>query len=221
MNILRFALLFAATACLAACSQLTTSKAEQAELKAAADARADSYLDCVARESEAFIMRSSEAAFILDLVRERCASDRDAYTKAREQWLLTQVMLTEKPLAEDLEALDQQARSRIANLLTETPAGLSGETPPAARSGEINRQPAARPSAGEWNAQQRVYLDCMLDQAGRYAAQSESATVIAEVVANRCRSHLGSDSNNAALLQEGRLRAMGAVLDARVEPRRR
>jgi hypothetical protein len=55
----------------------------------------------------------------------------------------------------------------------------------------------------------------MQDAAVKYAELDEGAAAIAEVAHSRCSSYM--DSANAALQQEGRAVAMGAVMDARLK----
>jgi hypothetical protein len=64
--------------------------------------------------------------------------------------------------------------------------------------------------------EQRVYMDCMRDQASKYVRLNESAADIAEVAANRCRTHL-TGSNRGSLEAEGKVMVMGAIFDARLQ----
>jgi hypothetical protein len=77
---------------------------------------------------------------------------------------------------------------------------------------------STRPVTGAFTPdfEQRIYIDCMEDQARKYVRLNETAAAIAEVAANRCKSHLTGNNQNA-LEREGRAVVMGDVFDARLE----
>jgi hypothetical protein len=213
----------------AACSQFTTSKEERAELQQATDAAAAGYLECIKREALLYVDSETAPEFIVDAVRSRCDNALNSYVAARKAYLETEVMLVEKPLEASVQELQQQARTLVAQEAVRTgstslatAAASAAATAPA----QSVRQRAAagvgvQPGAPiRWSSEQRVYLDCMAEQAKRYARVQESAEVIAEVAAATCQPYLTS-TDTAALLAEGRTRLLRTVLDARVDPVRR
>jgi len=200
------------------CAQFTTNDDEQAALRAQADAKADDYLACITREAQPFLDTSSDASFILDTADARCTPQMAAYTEAEEAFVVTEVMMTEKPVALAVDNLQTEGRNQIAEMVA---AQRSGMAPVTAAGAPLAAPSAAPVVAGQqgWSEQERVYLDCMLDQAKRYSGLQETADVIAEVAANRCSTYLRS-SNAAALASEGRALVLGAVMDARLDPLR-
>lgn len=218
-------LLVALAALVSGCSQFTTSDAEAAELKRLAEQAADGYLGCIKSEALLYVDSNTEPDFIVDAVRSRCSGALDTYKSAEETYLETQVMMTDKPLEKSVAKLQQRARSLVAEEavrvgsapLAKAAATAAATAAPVKSSGSA-QQVSAVPA--EWSPAQRIYLDCMLDQGKRYANVQESAEVIAEVAANRCRTYLTTE-NAAALLQEGRGLVLGTVLDAKVAPQRR
>jgi hypothetical protein len=206
-----------------ACSQFTTNDAESAELQSAANAAADDYLVCIKREALLFVDSNTDPEFIVDAVRSRCTAALDSYRVTQEAYLETEVILTSKPLDESVANLQQRARTLVAEeavRVGSAPLAAAAVTaavaaPPAART---NAPVSAKP--GEWSSSQRIYLDCMLDQARRYATLQESAEVVAEVAANGCSTYLTTE-NAAALMQEGRGLVLKTVLEAKLNPQRR
>ena len=101
---------------------------------------------------------------------------------------------------------------------------MSGATPPpaAAPANPVLTMPsvaaasaAAVGAATSWSPEQRVYLDCMDEQADKYSRLNESAENIADVAASKCRSYLTTE-RRAALEEEGKVRVMGRVMDSRL-----
>ena len=137
--------------------------------------------------------------------------------------------MTKKPLQASLDALNDSAEKELARNLANRSQGAAVTAPAgsaaaqagagagAAAAGKAVKPVPAQP-AGGWTADQRVYLDCMEDQARKYAGVDESASDIADVAISRCRDYLGSGGGTAALQQEGRMLVMGAVLDAKAGP---
>ncbi len=205
---------------LGACAQFTTSDDERAALQARTDQQAAAYLDCVKREALLYTESSSDAAFVYESVADRCAGDLESYKAIKTELLETDVMMTSKPLAVAVDDLERQARVVIADQMVagRAPAGAAPAAVPAARA---SAAPSAvpPPPAGGWATDQRVYLDCMLEQAKRYSTLNESAETIAEVAQNNCRSYL-TGSNAGALAQEGRAVVLNQVFESRVTPRR-
>lgn len=213
----------AAALVIGGCAQLTTSAEEKADLERVADTKGDSYIACVKNQA-AEIYTTTDPAFIRDAVSSRCGTEREAFIAAKKKSLESKYMLTEKPLQESLDNLDDRARIELAETLLARPAAAGPGTQPAARSGSTAAvsapvAAAAPVSAGapaSWDAQQRIYLDCMDDQAEKYASLDESAQAIAEVAVSRCSMYLGSESV-VALEREGRAQVMGKVMDLRLQ----
>jgi hypothetical protein len=202
----------AALTVLAGCSQFTTSKKELAGMDNAANLKADLYVECLKREASTFT-GSTDAAFMLDAAQRRCDSEMDAYVAAQSAFLSSQFMMIDKELAKSVDSLNEQSRAEIAEMLLTQPAPASAAVvslAPAATAAAVVVTPSA------WNADQRIYLDCMQDQAQKYAGLSESAAAIADVAASRCRSYLTEDSRQA-LETEGRAQVIGNVMDQRLQ----
>jgi len=210
--------LFAGTLLLSACAQFQTNDSERSQLNVAADQQATAYLDCIKRESLLYQDVGNDAAFVYTAVEQRCAADMDAFKSAKKAFLSSTMMMTDQSLQAAVEDLNRRARAAVAEQMV---AGNGGRAAaPAARStaaaAVVTPRPAA--AAGSWNDDQRVYLDCMLEQARLYSALQESAETIAEVAQNKCRTYLGGP-DAAGLAQEGRARVLSAVFDARVVTR--
>jgi len=209
-----------AAACLvSACSQFTTNDAERSLLRAAADQQADAYIECVRRESRSYSGSNSDAAFIYTAVADRCSADIDLYRESATEYYLSKVIMTEAPVEAEVEDLERRARSVIAEqMINAAPAPASAAVAPAAAAAAVPAAIATRPAsspAGNWQGDQRVYLDCMVEQAKRYASLQESAETIAEVAENNCRAYLGG-AGAQSLAAEGRARVLSTVFDARV-----
>jgi len=213
----------------AGCSQFTTSTEERAELQQATDAAAAGYLDCIKREALLYVDSDSAPEFIVDAVRSRCDNALNSYVAARKAYLETEVMMVDKPLEASVQDLQQQARTLVAQEAVRTgstPLATAAASAAATAPAQSVKQRAAagvgvQPGAPiRWSSEQRVYLDCMAEQAKRYARVQESAEVIAEVAAATCQPYV-TEADRAALLAEGRTRLLRTVLDARVDPLRR
>jgi hypothetical protein len=101
------------------------------------------------------------------------------------------------------------------------PAAVPGSAAAAApaAAGRASATPVRPPPVQqdfEPSFEQRVYMDCMRDQASKYVRLKETAADIAEVAANRCRTHL-TGSNRGSLEAEGKVMVMGAIFDARLQ----
>jgi hypothetical protein len=194
------------------CAQFTTSKEELADMDSIAQARANEYIDCIKREA-AGMSASTDASFLRDAAMQRCEPQLDAYKEAQSDYLNGQFMMISKELDASVAALDKRARNEIAEMLVSQPGMTPTPTPafaPAVAAATAATAPAV------WNADQRIYLDCMQDQGEKYASLDESVDRIADVASTRCRSYLGTEARQA-LEQEGRAVVMGAVFDARLE----
>jgi hypothetical protein len=209
---------------LSGCAQFTTDDQELAALKSTSDDYADAYVNCVTSEAEQYLMNSADAAFIVDVARNNCETALDSYTEAQSEFLGAQYMVYQDKLDESVADLDRRSRDEVSLLVltrgqpqaisaapTTTVNAGAGSTARTAVPGAATGAPAAG-----WTSEQRVYLDCMEDQAHKYAALEETAPTIAEVAQNRCRNYMGGA--NATLEQEGRSLVMGIVFDARVPP---
>ena len=223
----RLTVLITGTLLTASCSQLTTNKDELAELQSAAEYAADDYVACIVENS----LRNATAtvtdvASIVQVASTACQTEMDLYTAGEQEYLSAQVMMTEKPLKEAIDALKARASSEAGAALiaaASTSAGsAAAETAAVAATGTAAATstvaaPARSQAAPEqWNAEQRVYLDCMEDQARKYAALNESAGVIADVAQSRCKSYM-TGPGAGALQQEGRTLVLGTVLDAKLQ----
>ena len=204
------------------CAQYTTSDEEREALSAASERQAQTYIQCVEQEAQRLLGISREASFIADTAKNACGTQLDAYEAAESELLDTQYMMIGDQLEKSMERLDERTKTAVANILR---AGVAAA--PVAAAGSSSALPAAtasqpqqRPVTGSFTPSfdQRVYMDCMQDQANKYVRLSETAAAIAEVAASRCRTHL-TGSNQAALEQEGRALVMGTVFDARLEAR--
>jgi hypothetical protein len=197
---------------LAACSQLTTNKDELAALQLAAEQRADGYVECIKSNSLANVAKNTiDVATAVKLAKDDCGAELAAFETAQEKYLGAQMMMTDKPLAAALDAVDERAEKEVGAALLVTGTAAVAAAPAAA--GNPAAPAAAAPAS--WSAQQRVYLDCMEDQANKYAGLNESASVIADVAHSRCKTHAVAPGT-AALTEEGRALVMGAVMDARL-----
>ena len=205
------------------CAQYTTSDEEREALSAASERQAQTYIQCVEQEAQRLLGISREASFIADTAKTACDTQLDAYEAAESELLETQYMMIDDQLEKSMDLLNERSKNAVANIIragaTAAPvaaAGTSSGALPAATAS----QPQQRPVTGSFTPSfdQRVYMDCMQDQAKKYVRLSETAAAIAEVAASRCRTHLAG-SNQAALEQEGRALVMGTVFDARLEGR--
>jgi hypothetical protein len=210
----RFICLAVSCLLLAGCAQFTTNDQELADMNSAAEAKANNYVECLKREAAGF-SGSTDTAFLGDAARSRCQAEMDAYTVAQSEYLGAQYMMTDKELEKSVEALDERGRYEIAEMLVTQPTNIqpsvsAGVAVAAAGTATVVSTPTT------WNADQRVYLDCMQDQAEKYADSDEGAEVVAAVAASRCNMYLGSESRQA-LEQKGRAQVMGTVMDIRMQ----
>jgi len=208
------------SACLlAGCSQFTTSKEESAALEAAATARGDAYVSCVTQNGLSYSGQSSgEISTVMQVATAACQPTLDSFKSAQDAYLQTQVMMTDKALAKSVDALNERARSDIAEQLVNKPAAAATAValpPTATATTPASAAPVTSvPAATGWTTEQRIYLDCMEEQAKKYSGLNESASVVADVAQSRCRSYQGGA--NPALEQEGRALVMGLVMDAKL-----
>jgi hypothetical protein len=205
------------------CAQFTTSKSELAGLKNTADNVADEYVGCVVKNA---LSRASQAAVdtaaLVQTAASQCQSELDSFESVQTEYLSAKAMLTKKPLQESVDALYKRSTTEATEALIAAaenqPAGrapaMAGASATVAVSSATASAPAAAPAG--WNAEQRIYLDCMEDQANKYAALNESAVAIADVAQSRCKSYM-TGPGVAALEQEGRTLVMGAVFDAKLQ----
>ena len=196
------------------CAQFTTNSDELAELKRAGDAQADAYVECVSKEA-ASITGDMELELVQQAVAERCSDNMKAFQAAQKKYLSAQYMMTKKPLGIATAELEQRGQAEVNEVLIArgaTENAMPQASPAAAAA--VATAPAA-PAVTEWNPDQRVYLDCMADQAQTYATLNESAEAIAAVAASKCSNYLTSE-RRGALEQEGKVRVMTQIMDARV-----
>jgi len=201
-----------------ACAQMSTNERERDELQQSAVNVGDSYIACVkAKAAEYASGSNSDASMAFQVASGSCQQELDAYKTAQNSYLSSKQMLTSKPLEESVDALNDRAETELAEEWLKNPATTSAV--PAASAAAVSAGVAVESGAtnGDWNTDQRIYLDCMEDQADKYIALDESATAIAEVAQDRCKSYLEPGSGTSALEQEGRALVMGAVMDARLE----
>ena len=229
---------------LSGCAQYLTNDSERAALIRSADQKADVYLQCVQNESGELLDISQDAAFIVERAKSACASELESYRMAQSDYLETEYIMIDPALTESVAALDQRSMDSVAQMLMEssggdaasalaaTPAAGSAGTPATSGAGAASAGIAGSSTATAGNSaaapaasvppdftpsfDQRVYLDCMRDQASKYVRLNESAADIAAVAANRCRTHL-TGGNRAVLEEQGRMLVMGAIFDARVQ----
>jgi hypothetical protein len=207
------------------CAQFTTSDEELANMKNAADARADTYLDCMRTEAES-IDGTNDAAFVTQAVGARCESSLEAYKGAQKEYLSAQYMMTTKPLNASVQDLQARGQNVVTEIMLTRQTGVAKPAAPARSSAVPDLQlsvgaasAAAVSKVTAWSPDQRVYLDCMDEQADKYGRLNESAEAIAAVAADRCKSYLGTERRDA-LEKEGKVRVMGKVMDMRLTPRR-
>lgn len=213
-------------ALLVGCAQLTTNDEEESAMRGSAMSAGDMYVDCMKASAMTNVQQGLiDVASAISLAGKNCQSELETYKQAQKKYLKSQVMMTDKPLAESVDALNERVASEVAEaLLAAAPAVTAPVVTSAAPAAAVGVAAAATPAAvpasatrpaSGWTAQQRIYLDCMADAAVKYAELAESSAAIAEVAHSRCSSYM--TSANAALQQEGRAVAMGAVMDARLK----
>ena len=214
---------------LSGCAQMTASKNESAGLASAAELKGDAYQLCLRQESKRLLGISQEVGFVVDLARGSCSAQLNDYKKAQTKYLETKFVQTEDEMEKSVAVLEEKSRLGVVAMLvaaegtasiprqTASAAGLT--TPPLAT--VVTAAPAAiaastRSVAGAFTPdfKQRIYIDCMEDQARKYVRLNETAEAIAEVAADRCKPHL-TGNNQFALEREGRAVVMADVLNAR------
>ncbi len=203
----------------ASCSQLTTNKSELTALKTTADNFADVYVGCVVKVSLRNTSKNAiDVATAVQLAGTDCQTELDQFTSSQQEYLSSQFMLTEKPLQESVEVLNERATTEVGEALLAAADDQPAIAVPVAAgaTAAATASPASAAPLNGWNAAQRIYLDCMEDQARKYSGLNESATVIADVAQNRCKSYMAGPGL-AALEQEGRAMVMGIVLDAKLQ----
>jgi hypothetical protein len=213
---------------MAGCAQFTTSDADLANMKSVADTRAEEYISCMKTEAST-ITSSTDYAFIAQAVSSRCKTSLDTYRAAQKEYLSAQYLITTKPLNLAVADLEERGQNEVAEMLVSRdadPAAAPVAAPAQSSPGftlpstSVAAASAAAVSVvAKWNPEQRVYLDCMDEQADKYARLSESAESIAAVAADRCRSYLTVERRQA-LEEEGRVQVMGKIMDQRVSGRR-
>jgi len=227
MRALRLSAILISVAVATGCAQFTTSDAELANLKSVADTRADEYIGCMKTEASG-ISSTNNYEFIAEAVSVRCESSMDSYKTAQKEYLGAQFIMTGKLLAAAVEQLEQRGKTEVTETLLARDMGTEDLQPaPQSRSNLDLTLPAASVAAAsaaamdivvQWNPEQRVYLDCMEEQADKYMRLNESAEAIATVAANNCRSYLTVE-RRAALEQEGKVQVMSKIMDQRITPR--
>ena len=208
---------------LASCSQLTTNKSELATLKSTADNFADAYVGCVVNSATSNASKNAiDVATAVKLAGGYCQTELDQFKKSQEEYLGSQFMMTTKPLAESVDALNDRATTEVGEALlaaADDQPSIAAPVVAGSAAAAVAASPSsasAAPATNGWTADQRVYLDCMEDQARKYSGLNESTTVIADVAQSRCKSYMAGPGS-AALEQEGRTLVMGMVLDAKLQ----
>ena len=203
---------------ISSCSQITTNKSELAAMGTTAENDADVYVACVVNKSLDNASKNAvDVSSLVKLAGDACQPELDQYKSSQKAYLGAQVMMTAKPLQQSVDSLNERAQSEVGEALLaaadSAPAAASAGVATAVAAGAVSAAPA-QPADG-WNADQRVYLDCMEDQARKYSGVNESASVIADVAQSRCKSYMAGPGT-AALEQEGRTVVMAMVLDAKL-----
>ena len=204
------------TIVVAACSQFSNNAEERDALQAAADRKGDAYVDCAVQASLANLQGTAlDVATAAKLAADTCATELADFRQAEEEALSARMMITDKPLQEAVDALTERVEKEVG---AQVLAGNSGAVAPAAAAAVATATAVVQPPAPSQsqNADQRVYMDCMEDQATKYAGLNESAANIAEVAHSRCKSY-ATGAGSAVLIEDGKAMVMGAVMDARLE----
>jgi uncharacterized protein YceK len=211
---------------LSGCAQMTNHVDESADLASAAELKGDAYKLCLRQAAKRLFGMSQEAGFVVDSARSSCSVQLNDYKKAQTEYLETKYTQTGDELEKSVAALEEQSRLDVVAMLVtaegtasipsqtaSVPSTTAGVTAPTAAT-----VASTRPVTGAFTPdfEQRIYIDCMEDQARKYVRLNETAAAIAEVAANRCKPHLTGNNQNA-LEREGRAVVMGDVFDARLE----
>jgi len=205
-----------------ACSQLTTNKTELAAMQQTAEGYADEYVDCVKQAALANAATNRiDVAAAVNLASSSCAADMASYKEAQTKVLEAQFLMTEKPVQQAIDQLNERAEQEVSAALLAAGSQAADPVPVAAAAAGASAAAVATAApvsatGTDWSADQRVYLDCMEDQAGKYASLQESATVVADVAHSRCNSY-ATGAGSTALINEGRALVMGTVMDAKLQ----
>ena len=195
-----------ATALLAGCAQFTTSGDERSRLEAGATAAGDAYLACLTSEAGRYAGTTRDVAAVTTLARGNCAPARDAVARAQAALQESQYILSDPQVEAALTDLDARGQAAVAKVVLEAPATTPAAAPlPAAAAAPVS---AGAPAP---------YLDCMREQANRWADVAEPATVIADAAHGRCAGRLAGATGADALEREGRAIVAGIVLDRKAE----
>jgi hypothetical protein len=205
---------------IASCSQITTNKNELSTLETTANNSGDDYVACVVNYSlEHTSANAIDVATAIKLATQACETDLTQFKNSQNEYLSAQFIMTKKPLQASIDALNERATMEVGEaLLSETQSQATAVIPVAAGSAAIvtSTPPPAFSSEEDWSSEQQAYLDCMEEQAHKYAGLNESASVIADVAQGRCKSYMAGPGSSA-LEQEGRAMVMGVVLDAKLD----
>jgi hypothetical protein len=215
----KLAVILAGIMLIASCSQMTSNKSEKTDLEAIANNYGDIYVACVVKYSlDRASANAIDVATVVKLGSSACQTDLDQFRKSQEENLKARMMLTKKPLEASVDVLNERATKEIGEALLSLAGTQSAVAIPAAvGSAAVMTSSSSTPGISEeLSAGQQDYLDCMEDQARKYAGLGESATVIADVAQSRCKAHL-EGPETAALEQEGRAIVMGLILDAKLQ----
>jgi hypothetical protein len=187
------------------CSQLTTSKAEEASLQKAADDAGAGYLRCLDESASRYLSTGETAESISRVARKDCASPRETAAKAQAGLLETRYILADSEVTAALKALDDQGEAAIARRVLDYRAGAPAPAPA--------RAPSPAPVVAAAPAASTAYLACMQAQGERYAGVNEPAEVVAEVAHSRCAANLSGAGSGGDIERQGRALVMGLVLD--------
>lgn len=212
----KFTLILAAISSVASCSQITTNKDEASALEARANGLGDSYVTCVVNRSLENASRNAvDVPSAITIASRACESDLAEFKTAQREFLKTQLMMTEPSLQASVDALDERATNEVGEALLSATRTQPAAAVPAAATASAVAASSASGGSVSWNAEQQAYLDCMDEQAHKYATLDESAPVVADVAQDRCQPLIaGPDA--AVMEQQGRTLVMGVVLDAKL-----
>lgn len=191
--------LLAGALLLSACAQFTTSTADRAALKTAADQAGADYRACVVNAAEPYLHSGEGGAFIVLVAKQNCVAARSGFLDADTALLNTEFMAPDALRAKNLALLEDQATQQVQEQVL-----ARKQSPPA-----LPASPVPPPQAGN------AYLACMGKEGERYGSLNEAATVIAEVANSHCATLLPAASA-VALEKEGRTLVMGLVLDKKL-----
>lgn len=215
---------------LSGCAQMNARVDESADLASAAELKGDAYKLCLRQTAKRLFGMSQEAGFVVDSARSSCSVQLNDYKKAQTEYLETKYMQTGDELEKSVAALEEKSRLDVVAMLVAAEGTASIPRQTASVSAAVSSAAAGatappvatvastRPVTGAFTPdfEQRIYIDCMEDQARKYVRLNETAAAIAEVAANRCKPHL-TGNNQYALEREGRAVVMADVFDARLD----